>query len=183
MQLLLDRKQKSASVFSLVPLRIGSGVTFILHATLELDSEEQALLGKFNFTKAPLVVSDPIEDLKNSFRPAVFLGFISFIVHWVIFSFWTAVGLAILVVLVMTVVYFKTLREQIIVSDLLVNGRRFRCDSIVALIQKEAYLKYICGYLRQVLESAKNWHDREAIPIEPLNKEEAKQAVLKELHG
>ncbi|MCP4409392.1 MAG: hypothetical protein GY807_16905, partial [Gammaproteobacteria bacterium] len=46
MNLLLDRDQKDASLFSLVPLRIGSGVTFTLHATLELDQEEEALLRK-----------------------------------------------------------------------------------------------------------------------------------------
>lgn len=179
MQLLLQRNQINASLFSLVPLRIGSGVTFTLHATLELDEEETALLQKYNLTKAPLVLSDPIDDLKQSFRPALFLGFLTFFVFWVLASFSTALGLAILVTVVMTGVYFKTLREQIIVSDLLAGGRKFRCDSIVALIQKEAYLERICAYLRQVLESAKHWHDREALTIEPLGKDEAKQAVLK----
>ncbi|MDA4845228.1 hypothetical protein [Hoeflea poritis] len=182
MNLLLDRDQNAASIFSLIPLRVGSGVTFTLHATLELDQEEEALLQKYNLTKAPLVISDPIEDLKQSFRPALFLGLITFVVIWFIASFSTALGLAILVTLVMTGVYFKTLREQIIVSELLTGGRKFRCDSIVALIEKEAYLEYICGFLRQVLESAKHWHDREALPIPPLKKEEAKQAVLKALH-
>ena len=181
MHLLLDRGQSGASFFSLVPLRIGSGVTFTLHAELELDAEEQALLQKYNLTKAPLVVSDPIEDLKQSFRPAVFLGIVTFVVMWFFTSFTTAFGLSVLVILVMTGVYFKTLREQIMVSELLAGGRKFRCDSIVALIQKEAYLEYICSFLRQVLESAKHWHDREAVPIPPLRKEDAKQAVLKAL--
>ncbi len=178
MQLLLKRDQTGDTFFSLVPLRIGSGVTFSLHATLELDAEEDALLKKYNLTKAPLVVSDPIDDLKQSFRPAMLLGLVAFVVFWFLGSFSTALGLSFLVTLVMTVVYFKTLREQIIVSDLLAGGRKFRCDSIVALIQKEAYLENICAYLRQVLESAKHWHDREAITIEPLTKEDAKRAVL-----
>ena len=182
MQLLFDREQVSSALFSLVPLRIGSGVTFTLHAILELDPEEEALIKHFKFTKAPLVVSDPVEDLRQSIRPASFLGIVAFLILWIFASFSTAFGLAILVVFAMTIVYFKTLREQIIVSELLAGGRKFRCDSIVALIQKEAYLEYICGYLRQVVESAKHWHDREAIPIQPLNKEEAKQAVLQGLH-
>ena len=182
MQLLFDREQVSSALFSLVPLRIGSGVTFTLHATLELDAEEDALVKHFKFTKAPLVVSDPIEDLRNSIRPAAILGAVSFLVLWIFISFGKAFGLGILVTFVMTIVYFKTLREQIIVSELLAGGRKFRCDSIVALIQKEAYLQHICGYLRQVLESAKHWHDREAITIQPLNKEEAKQAVLQAMH-
>ncbi|MEO9491848.1 MAG: hypothetical protein ABJM26_20555 [Anderseniella sp.] len=183
MNLLLKREQNSTALFSLVPLRIGSGVTFTLHAVLELTKEEHELIKHYKFTKAPLVVSDPIEDLKSSFRPALFLGFVAFFLLWLLISFWTAINLSILVVLAMTVVYFKTLREQIIVSDLMIDGRKFRCDSIVALIQKEAYLQSICSYLRQVLESAKNWSDREVIAIPPLNKEDAKQAVLRSLHA
>ncbi|MFZ1813100.1 MAG: hypothetical protein WBO55_01765 [Rhizobiaceae bacterium] len=179
MNLLLSRDQISSAAFSLVPLRIGSGVTFTLLAELELTAEEEALLKKYNFTKAPLVISDPIEDLKQSFRPALFLGIVAFIVLWIVSNVGFAFGVSMLITLVMTIVYFQTLREQIIVSHLLAGGRKFRCDSIVALIQKEAYLRNICAYLRQVLESAKNWGDREAVPIEPLSKHNAMQAVLK----
>jgi len=182
MNLLLNRDQNSASVFSLIPLRIGSGVTFTLHASLELDKEEEALIWKYNFASAALVVSDPIDDLRQSFRPALVLGLATFIAVWLIGSIWIAYGPAILVTLVMTGVYFKTLREQILVRDLMSDGRKFRCDSIVALIQKEAYIENVCSYLRQILESAKNWHDREVIVIPPLSKEEAKHAVLKASH-
>ena len=179
MKLLLNRDQKSAALFSLVPLRIGSGVTFTLHAELELDAEEEALIKKYKFAQSALVVSDPIEDIKQSFRPALLLGILTFIVIWMLFSIGSAISLGILVTLVMTGVYFKTLREQIIVSDLMAGGRKFRCDSIVALIHKEAFLKRVSAYLRQVLESAKNWDDREAIDIPPLSKDDALQAVLK----
>lgn len=178
MNLLLKRDQTNSALFSLVPLRIGSGTIFTLHAELELDEEENALIQKYNFTKSPLVVSDPIEDLKQAFRPALLLGIVTFVVVWIFSSFSAAFGLAVIVILGMTVVYFKTLREQIIVSDLMAGGRKFRCDSIVDLIHKEAYLQNICSYLRQVLESAKTWDDREAISIPPLSKEDAKQAVL-----
>ncbi len=179
MNLLLERDQKSAAIFSLIPLRIGSGVTFTLHATLELDEEEKALIQKYNFTKSALVVSDPIEDLKQSFRPAFVLGLVAFLVVWIVATVSWAFTLGVLVTLVMTGVYFKTLREQIIVSELLENGRKFRCDSIVELVKKEAYLQNVCAYLRQVIESAKHWDDREAIPIQPLAPEEAKGALLK----
>ena len=87
MNLLLDRDQRDAALFSLIPLRIGSGVTFSLHATLELDEEERALIQKYNFTKAVLVASDPIEDIKQSFRPAFLLGLLAFLVLWLIGSF------------------------------------------------------------------------------------------------
>lgn len=179
MNLLFERDQKSAAIFSLIPLRIGSGVTFSLHAILELDEEEKALLQKYNFTKSALVVSDPFVDLVQSFRPALLLGIVAFFVVYLLSSFSWAFTLGLLVTLVMTGVYFKILREQIIVSELLENGRKFRCDSIVDLVKKEAYLQNVCAYLRQVLESAKHWDDREVVPIAPLRPEEAKQAVLK----
>lgn len=181
MKLLFDRDQTGSAVFSLVPLRIGSGVTFKLTAELELDQEEEALLNRYKLTNAPLVLSDPIEDLKQAFRPGSLMGLMTFVVFWIIGSFTFALGLGLLATIVMTAVYFKTLREQIIVSDLLAGGRTFRCDSIIALIQKEAYLEGVCSYLRQVLESAKHWGDREAIDIPPLSKEAAKLAVLKAL--
>lgn len=183
MNLLLNRDQKGAALFSLIPLRIGSGVIFHLRAELELDQEEEALLTKYRFAKSPLVVSDPIDDIKQAFRPALLLGFVTFVLFWFASSFSAAVSLAILVTLAMTAVYFKTLREQIMVSDLLDGGRTFRCDSIVELIRKEAFLEGIAEYLRQVLESAKNWHDREVIPIKALEKQEAKRAVLETLRG
>lgn len=145
MNLLLDRDQTDAEIVSLIPLRIGSGVTFTLHATLELDAEEQAILQKYNFTKSVLVASDPIDDLKQSYRPAFLLGLIVFLLLWLLSNFTFALSLGVLVTLVMTGVYFKTLREQIVVSELLGNGRKFRCDSIVELIQKGSlFAKYLC---------------------------------------
>lgn len=183
MNLLLGRSQKSAALFSLIPLRIGSGVMFHLHAELELDAEEDALVKKYRFANAALVVSNPIDDIKMAFRPALVLGFLSFLVGWFFVSIWSAVPLAMVVTLVMTVVYFRTLREQILVRDLLDGGRHFRCDSIVALIEKEAFIEQVSEYLRQVLESAKNWQDREKVPILPLDKRRAKLAVLKLRHG
>lgn len=182
MNLLLGRSQKDA-VFSLIPLRIGRGVMFMLHAELELDQEEKDLIRKFRFASAVLVSRDPIEDLKRAVRPALLLGLVVLIVGWFTISFVLAINLAILTVLIMTGVYFKVMREQIAVSDLMHGGRRFRCDSIVELIEKEAYLKLITQYLRQVLESAKRWDTREIVGIEPLEPEKAKEAVLKRLHA
>ncbi len=78
----------------------------------------------------------------------------------------------------MTVVYFQQEREQINVNDLLVNGREFQCYSVVALIEKETAIINMASHLRQVLESAKHWNDREVIEIEPLDPALLKQAVL-----
>lgn len=183
MNLLLNRDQHTAALFTLIPLRLGSGVMFKLQAELELDEEEKELMQKYRFAKSALVLSDPIDDLKKSFRPAAILGLVAFIVFWIVGTFYAAFSLSMLVILVMTIVYFKTMREQILVGDLLDGGRTFRCDSIIELIQKEAFLEGISEYLRQVLESAKNWHDREVIPIKPLDKALAKQAVLSSTRG
>ena len=183
MNLLLKRDQKGAAFFSLIPLRVGSGIIFHLNAELELDAEERRLLETYKFTRAPLVVSDTLDDIKNAFRPALLLGLVSFVFLWFVARFGTALGLSMLVVVTMTIIYFKTLREQIIVSDLLSGGRTFRCDSIVELIHKEAFLERICEYLRQVLESAKHWDEREIVVIHPLDKAAAKRAVLKASGG
>jgi len=183
MNLLLRRGQNSAALFSLIPLRIGSGVIFNLTAELELEEEEVGLMEKYDFNDALLVESDPIEDLKMAFRPALILGITAFVLGWLLISLSAAIGLALFVTLVMTGVYFKTLREQIVVSDLLNGGRTFRCESVVALIRKEAFIEGVCEYLRQVLESAKHWHDREVIPILPLDRQEAKRAVLSARRG
>jgi hypothetical protein len=102
MNLLLNRDQKSAALFTLIPLRIGSGVMFQLHAELELDEDETSLIKKYKFEKSLLVSSDPIEDLKMSFRPAALLGIVAFIVFWIIGSFSAAFTLGLLVTLVMT---------------------------------------------------------------------------------
>ena len=180
MNLLFKRSQTSGALFSLVPLRIGRGVVFQLHAELELSAEEASLVNRYRFANTALVVSDPLDDLRRAFRPALVLGLLSFVALWLLWTFTIAISTALLVILIMTAIYFRALREQIIVSDLTEGGRTFYCESIVALIQKEAYLELVCGYLRQVLESAKHWDDRERITIEPLKRAEAKQAVL---HG
>ncbi|MHA7773885.1 hypothetical protein [Roseibium sp. M-1] len=177
MNLLLGRSQKDAA-FSLVPLRIGRGVIFNLLAELELDPEETRLIHLYRFSGAVLVRSNAIDDLKKAFRPALLLGIVSYFLSLFILSYFMAAGLAVLVTLIMTGVYFYALREQIMVSDLLHGGRTFRCDSIIELIEKEAFLQSISEYLRQVLESAKRWDSRERIKILPLTAEEAKRAIL-----
>ncbi len=179
MKLLLERGQSVSSGFSLVPLRIGGGVLFKLNASLELDAAETKLLETYNLSRAPLVTSDALEDLKKGFRPALVLGLICLLVTWFFTNLTVATWVALLVVLVMTFVYFNALREQIMVSDLLHGGRAFWCDSVVTLIEKEDDLHRMCQFLRQVLESAKHWDDREAIDIEPLSPQELKQAILR----
>lgn len=183
MNILFKRTQKSASIFQLVPLKIGSGVTFSLHAELELDAEEDGLIKKYKLVKAAIVISDFIEDVRRAIGPALIVSFFVFVISFFLIGFWAAVSISLLVFPIMTIIYYRALRESITVADLLNGGRTWRCDSVAELIQKEAFLEGVAGYLRQLLESAKNWDDREVIPIKPLPKAEAKLAVLKMLHG
>ena len=183
MNILFKRQQKSASVFRLVPLKIGAGVTFSLHAELELDAEEEALIKQYHLAKAPIIISDFIEDVRRAIGPALIVSFVVFVVSFFVIGFWSSVSVALLVFPIMTIIYYRELRENIAVNHLLNGGRTWRCDSIAELIKKEAFLEGVAAYLRQLLESAKHWDDREVIPIHPLPKSEAKLAVLKMLHG
>lgn len=181
MKMLMKRTQGYSSVFSLVPLRIGSGNTFMLNVQLEYGDDERQLANKYNINRMAFNTDDPVEEIKKAFRTALVVSFVVFVVALVFAGVWNAVPIALLAQLVMTVVYFKTMREQIIIGDLLLGGKTFRCDSVVELIRKEAYLTHMSECLCQVLESAKHWGDREAIDIQALSKEDAKRFVLKHL--
>lgn len=179
MNLLCERKQTSAP-FTFVPLQIGGGVMFTLWAKTELDEEEQGLLKKYNFEDALLIADDPSDALRRALRAAIILGIAIWIVVWLVTSITTATGITLLAILILTAVYYNELRGHIYVRDL-VHGRTFRCFSVVELLQQEERLKFLAGYLRQVMESAKHWDGREAVPIPPLSREDAKQLVLKSL--
>lgn len=177
MDLLLTREQKAAS-FSLVPPRIGNGVAFSLRATIVLTEEEDALLKHYKLASAALVESSFIEDVKNALRMATMMGILVFVFLLMFAAFFTAVSLGLATIVILTFVYFQKFRETIYVSDLLDNGRKFECHSIVELIHKEHFLEGVSRYLRQILESAKNWNEREIIPIQALEKDLAKLAIL-----
>ena len=179
MNLLCERKQSSAP-FTLVPLRFGGGVMFTLWVKSELDEEEQELLKKYDFEKALLIADDWVATFRRGLRSALVIG----VLVWPVLLFLTNFGLATAVtvvgVLILTAIYYNELRGHIYVRDL-IHGRKFRCFSVVELLQQEERLKFLATYLRQVLESAKHWDGREVVPIPPLSREDAKQLVLKAL--
>ena len=73
MDLLLRREQKASS-FSLIPPRIGKGVSFSLRASLSLTPEENDLLNHYMLASATLVESSFIEDIKTALRMALMMG-------------------------------------------------------------------------------------------------------------
>lgn len=188
MHLLLSRSQSDA-YFSLIPLRFGRGVIFEIKAELDIDQEESALLKKYNFINAVLVPGNRFQALRRAALTALLVGIIAQILSIVFFvfsygaqGFLASMGfvpISILIVLGMTVAYYFEEREHVLVKHFLDGGRVFRCDSVIELIRKEADIEGWSQALRQVLESAKQWHDREALSIPPLDKEAARQFVLR----
>ncbi|MBZ0226971.1 MAG: hypothetical protein K8F58_00745 [Bauldia sp.] len=176
MNLLCERQQSSAA-FTLVPLQFGGGVMFKLWAKVELDDDEFEMLRKYRFEDALLIADDWVATLRHCFRVSLTLGFALWIVLILFFSWTMSATLAFLAVALITGLYYNELRGNIYVRDL-VHGRTFRCFSIVELIRKEHYLKGLSMYLRQVLESARNWDGQEVIAIPPLTPEQAKLLVI-----
>lgn len=178
MNLLLTRSQARSMFFSLIPLRIGGTVTFKLKAELEFTREERTLLRNYSFSNATLVSSNVYDDLARAFKPAWLLGLITMLVTaFVIVDMYLpgfeGIALKILVppilgilcVIVMTLIYFFTMRRNITVSQLMNGGRTFYCHSVVELDEQEQELNDLSRRLHATLEKAKNWGGREINPI------------------
>ncbi len=154
MNLLFSRSQSRASFLSLIPLRIGGTVTFRLKAELELSDEELALARKYSFTKATLIHSDASEDLARAYRPAIFLAIIIALVsafmipgrgmEGILLKVAAVPAIGFISFIVLTVLYFFSLRKLITVDQLMNGGRMFYCHSVVVLDEREADLLDIC---------------------------------------
>ena len=179
MKILFSRWQSACAPFSLVPLRVGTGVKFSLRAELELTEEEEKLAKHYRFIDAVLVAGNLFEDLKRALIPSVVLSVFVFLSAWPFFVFPEAVVGGLITFVFMFFVYYGTHRRKIIFRDLLNGGRTFHCFSIVELIQKEQELTELSSYVRQVLESAKNWDSKEAMEIPVLDPTLARQLLAR----
>ena len=160
-------------------------INFKLWAKADFTEEEEALIRKYDMSNAMLV---PIPT-PGLFRASVFLGVFATLVLYVFLAFnsYNVFGIRIgwLMLLVLSAIggsllafiFYHQKRETIFVKDL-IHGRHLKCNSVIELVRKEAFLESVAGYFRQVLESAKHWGDTENIPIEPLPPEEAKRSIL-----
>lgn len=175
MNLLFMREQTSGELLR---------VTFKLWGKIELDTEEQALIDRYEFDKA-MLIEVPQPDL---LRKAIYVGIAATIVSAAIaaatmlplvFGRYAAI-LCLAVGIGAGWWYANEKRETIYVRDLM-HGRHFHCDSVIDLARKEAWLATLVGYLRQVMETAKHWDGTESQKIEPLPKEEARQVILRGL--
>ncbi len=160
--------------------RVGR-VKFKLWGKVELDNDEQVIAHRYNFDNAILIVADQ----PNLLRCCLLIAVVVFVVSLgVLGSFLEdrlmALGASVLVAGGAGYWYFNEKRETIFVKDL-IHGRHFSCDSVIELAQKEAWLTAVTSFLRQVMESAKQWNGTERHTVEPLPKDEARQIIIKGL--
>ena len=170
MDLLFKREQTSGEAMR---------VRFKLWAKIELDTEEQGLINRYKFDRAMLIeVLQP-----DLLRKAIYVGVAAFIGSAIILPFIFGKLAAVLCIgagIGAGWWYANEKRETIYVRDLM-HGRNFKCDSVVDLARKEAWLATVVSFLRQVMETAKHWDGTESQKIEPLTKDEARQVILRGL--
>ncbi len=169
MDLLFKREQTTGKT---------SRVNFKLWGKLEPTEDEQALISRYRFDESILIGADDTHLL----RGAVKLGAVVFVVAALLFTYMAGGTAGILGGLAAGVGagywHINEKRETIFVKDLL-HGRNFKCDSVVELAKKEAWLEGACAMFRQVMESAKHWDGVEQHTIEPLPKEQARELILR----
>ena len=184
MNLLFQRAQTPGGMgtgLSIPGLSLGLGAPkFKLWAKIELDPEEQVVLDHYRFDQAVLIDSFQPELMKKTAMLAGAAFVVATLFFWSILSFTGALFWGLIAAGAAAYFYFDKKRETIFVRDLL-HGRYFSCGSVIELARKEAWLETITGFLRQVMESAKGWGGTEAIKIEALPKDIAKQLIVKGL--
>lgn len=169
MNILFKRQQTSGQV---------GRVTFKLWSQIELDENEKAILKRYRFDEALLVDAIQPNLLRNSGIAGLVAGVVAYIFVDAVAPANIALLLALAAVGGGAYWWYHNNRETVFVRDLL-HGRHFACKTVIDLAQKEAWLTSMVAFLRQVMESAKNWDGTETIPIFALPKEEARQVILK----
>ena len=170
MELLFKREQTVGNV---------GRVNFKLWGQLEVSEDERALIARYRFEEAILIGADD----RHLLRGAIKRGAIAFVIAAIVVTYLlnsgvygffggAAVGIGV------GYFYVNEKRETIFVKDLL-HGRHFKCESVIELAKKEAWLEGACELFRQVMESAKHWDGVERHTIEPLPKEQARDLILK----
>jgi hypothetical protein len=163
MQLLLQRSQRGdGTLFWPPPL-------FKLWAKFELTAEEHALINKYHVRNFTLWEGNRRRD----FLRALLFGFLPGLIAAAVFvrmfnlagSGWGALWAIIVFAAVIYGIY-QSIREEIRVADIL-DGRFFKCRSVVTLLAKEQHLREMAQVFRSFLEAMKTWGGQEVIEIEP----------------
>jgi hypothetical protein len=183
---LLFKRSQTAGVAGVVPTIPGLSLfgigapKFKLWAKLELAPEEQQVVDHYHFDDSVLIDSIQPELMRKTAIVAAVVFVFAIPIFWSMFSFTGAIFVSLIAAGGAAFLYYDKHRETIFVKDLL-HGRYFTCGSVIELARKEAWLESVTAFLRQVMESAKHWDGTEAIAIEALPKDLAKQVILKGL--
>jgi hypothetical protein len=157
MQLLIQRGQGKTIVLR--------RPNFKLWAKFELNPEEAALINKYQVHDHVLV-----EGIPGQLRKAMIISGVLGVFAWGLIApkarFEEGIQIALLVFGVGSLVIYDSIREQIRVRDIL-DGRFFKCKSVVTLITKEQNIAEMANAFRHLLEAMKNWGGREIIELEP----------------
>lgn len=171
MKILMRRKQTPGRFF---------GVTFKLWAKLELKDDEQAIIDRYDFDQS-ILIWIPVENrIRNSLIVGALVGVAIFFLVGAELGRTIGGFAAIAAAIGATWFLMDYWRETVYVKDLL-HGRNFDCKSIERLVSKEYFLNTACGYLRQVMETAKHWDGTESKDIAKLDPEMAKRFLFKYL--
>lgn len=166
---LLFRREQSIDTFG--------RVNFRLWGMIEPDEEERALIARYRFDEAMLIAVYQPDLARRSGIFGFWVFLVSYLAAWYLLH---GISMGILVGLVAGAIgsywWYNEKRETIFVEDLL-HGRNFKCESVIELAKKEAWLTGVVATLRQVMVTAKHWDDTERLPIEPLPKDEARRFI------
>lgn len=147
---------------------------------LQLDDDEQAIVKRYKLDEATLIEVEQPGLIRNSFIVGLIATVIALPFGGSVTASLIGAAIPIFAGVLVGSIYYHQKRETIYVRDLM-HGRHFSCPSVVELARKEAWLTYVVGFLRQVMESAKHWDGTERHTVEPLPKDEARQVIIRGL--
>lgn len=185
MDLLFKRAQTSVNPGLSLPGLAGLSLLtprpkFKLWAKIECTEEEQDIISHYRFTDSVLVEGVQQDLLRRSSIVGFWVAVAATLFLVPMFGYKFGLFLCLVAGGLATYLYYDKHRDIVFVRDLLA-GRHFTCASVVDLARKEAWLEVIVAFLRQVMESAKHWDGTETLPIQAMDRDAAKQLIIRGL--
>ena len=158
------------------------GVRFKLWAKLELDEEELRMIDHYRLDNAILIEGDESDLIRRS----IMIGIVAMVAALFTLGIgFTALGSTSLGAIVTILAggaagfwWFNEKRETIMVNDLL-QGRHFKCKSVIELAKKEAWVEGTVATFRQVMEGSKHWDSTEHKGVPVLPPDEAREMLAR----
>ncbi len=155
---------------------------FTLAAKVELNPEERRILDKYKLRTGKLYTAEQPTLIRDCITIAmpVFLVVFLMILFWFIGTFGLAAlaprsfpsvmilsgGGAVVAAAVIAFLYFHFTRQSIYVTDL-INGRKFNCSSVMALVAFEQDMEKAVSCFAYVMETSALWGGKQqrTIPV------------------